>query len=324
MHSFDHLLSLTDARIASLALDKEPGGLYHPIRYALDAGGKRIRPVALLMACDLFGGDIDRAWGAAMAVEVFHNFTLLHDDIMDNTFVRRGQPSVHARWDRNTAILSGDAMLIYAYEQLMDAPAQLLRPLTRIFNKFGMEVCEGQQYDMDFERRDDVTEAEYLDMIRLKTSVLIAGAMQMGALVGGAPEAEAARLYDFGLNMGMAFQLRDDILDTYGNPATFGKKIGGDIASNKKTILLVSALASATGDDLVLLRSLLDKAGLSQDDKFDAVKSLYDKLGVKEQAERLVGEFALRARAILDGVDAAPERKAPLGQLVEMLSYRDK
>ena len=245
MYSFNELQGIFEQELRSMKWPREPRLLYEPIAYSLEEGGKRIRPVALLMACSAFRGGIDAAKPAAMAIEVFHNFTLLHDDIMDRSDMRRGKPAVHTRWNDNVAILSGDAMMIWAYRLLSQCDEAVLPQLLAVFTDVAVGVCEGQQYDMDFESRDDVTVEEYLRMIELKTAVLLAGALKIGALCGGAEPVQAELLYRFGIDLGMAFQLQDDLLDTYGDPAVFGKPVGGDILVGKKTYLLTTALKAA-------------------------------------------------------------------------------
>ena len=263
--------------VAEAHLHAEPKGLYEPINYILTLGGKRVRPLLCLLGCDLFGSPIDRAYPAALAVEFFHNFSLLHDDIMDNAPLRRGQPTVHERYNTNTAILSGDAMLVKAYEHLCRSEVQYLPTLMAVFNKMAVEVCEGQQYDMDFETTDDVSIDHYLEMIWLKTAVLLGAALQMGAIVGGATEDEAQLLYNFGVDLGVAFQLQDDLLDTYGNPETFGKQVGGDILQNKKTFLLLKTFATASDEQQSELQTWLDNKDVNQSkEKVSAVRALYD------------------------------------------------
>ncbi len=245
MFTLIQLQEFISEKIQSLNLDKEPKGLYEPISYTLVSGGKRIRPALVLAACNMFSEKIEPAIPVALAFEVFHNFTLLHDDIMDNSPIRRNKETVHEKWNQNTAILSGDAMMIEAYEFLTELPAGLLKNILKLFNKTALEVCEGQQYDMDFETKEIVSEEDYLNMIKLKTSVLIAAALKAGAICGGASDTDADLLYDFGLNIGLAFQIQDDLLDTYADTAVFGKKNGNDIITGKKTFLLINALQKA-------------------------------------------------------------------------------
>jgi len=254
----------------------EPKNLYEPIDYILKLGGKRIRPVLTLMAADIFAADFKRALPAALAVEVFHNFTLIHDDIMDAAPLRRGKATVHEKWDTNTGILSGDAMLILAYQYFENYEPVVFQKLAKLFGKTALEVCDGQQLDVDFETRNDVTIPEYINMIRLKTSVLVAAALKMGAIVAETNEANANLIYDFGLNLGLAFQLQDDYLDTFGNPETFGKQVGGDIIENKKTYLYLKALEVATEDDKGKLAYLYRKKLEDSADKISDVQRIFE------------------------------------------------
>ena len=322
MHTREELGAMIEHALQHMALPARPEGLYAPITYTLEKGGKRIRPLMLLRACDLLGGDPRAALPAATATEVFHNFTLLHDDIMDNAPTRRGKPTVHVRWSPSTAILSGDAMLIQAYRLLMQSPAATLPAVTEVFNTMALEVCEGQQYDMDFESRNDVTTDEYLRMIALKTGALIAGALRIGALIGGATEAEAATLARFGTDLGIAFQLQDDLLDTYGDPAVLGKAVGGDIACNKKTYLLASTLALAPTKTQKELALIMVDRRIDPADKFARVRAIYDALGVRELTERQVAEYFDRSLAALDSLALDAARKTPLRELALGLMNR--
>ena len=254
----------------------EPKNLYEPIDYILKLGGKRIRPVLTLMAADIFSNDFKKALPAALAVEVFHNFTLIHDDIMDAAPLRRGKATVHEKWDTNTAILSGDAMLILAYKYFENYEPFVFQKLAKLFSKTALEVCDGQQLDVDFETRNDVTIPEYINMIRLKTSVLVAAALKMGAIVAESNDENANLIYDFGLNLGLAFQLQDDYLDTFGDPETFGKQVGGDIIENKKTYLYLKALEVATEDDKGKLAYLYRKKLADSTDKISDVKRIFE------------------------------------------------
>ncbi len=325
MKDKDTLLALVEREIRHLPIDdSEPHGLYAPIRYILEDGGKRIRPLLCLMGADLYSDAPETALSAAVAVEVFHNFTLLHDDIMDNAELRRGRPTVHEKWDSNRAILSGDAMLILAYRILQDGRltygADKLPGLLEVFSRAAMEVCQGQQYDMEFETSDrDISQAEYIEMIRLKTSVLLAAALEMGAIVGGA-EAEARKaLYEFGVNLGLAFQIQDDLLDTYGDAQTFGKKIGGDIAAGKKTFLHIAAMAAASGAQREAILAPGDIA-----EKLPRVREIYDLLGVREKAEAAIGEYFARAMAALQQAHPQPERLTVLEGYAYSLMKRTK
>lgn len=324
MYSFNELQGIFGQELRSMKWPREPRLLYEPIAYSLEEGGKRIRPVALLMACSAFRGGIDAAKPAAMAIEVFHNFTLLHDDIMDRSDMRRGKPAVHTRWNDNVAILSGDAMMIWAYRLLSQCDEAVLPQLLAVFTDVAVGVCEGQQYDMDFESRDDVTVEEYLRMIELKTAVLLAGALKIGALCGGAEPVQAELLYRFGIDLGMAFQLQDDLLDTYGDPAVFGKPVGGDILVGKKTYLLTTALKAADLPTRARLLALLHDAEMASGEKIAAVRAVYDSLAVRQTAERVVASYFDEARQVLRSLRLSEERLAPLRELSDMLLNRRK
>lgn len=308
-----------ETAIQSLDWHREPYGLYAPIEYTLASGGKRLRPQLVLLGAELFGAESKKAMPAALAIEVFHNFTLLHDDVMDKAAVRRGKPTVHVRWNDNTAILSGDQMMIEAYRLLAQLPDTLLPTTLRLFNKMATEICEGQQYDMEFETRTDVTLEEYMHMIRLKTSVLLATALQIGAYIAGATVAEQQSLYNYGIHIGLAFQIQDDVLDVYGDPATFGKAIGGDILCNKKTCMLLTARETATGADLDELEQLL--AAAPSPEKIKAMTALYTRLHTREQCERLIEQHTEAALSLLDTLpaNAAAER---LRSLALSLTHR--
>lgn len=284
MKTYKDLYAQIEQEIANIAYTQQPEELYKPIEYIMQLGGKRLRPVLTLMANDMFGGETRKALKAALAIEMFHNFTLVHDDIMDNADIRRGQPTVHVKWNQTIAILSGDLMMIKATDLLCETETNDLRNLISVFNKTAAEVCEGQQWDMNFETQSNVTEQDYLKMITLKTAVLLGCALKVGALIGGANTDDANHLYEFGKNIGIAFQLQDDILDSFGEGDKVGKKIGGDIAANKKTILLIEALNSAEGDDKDELYYWL---GAKSDEKIEAVLNLYNKYNVRQKAEQL-------------------------------------
>ena len=286
---------------------KEPSKLYEPVDYILKLGGKRLRPVLTLIASELFGTDYKNALPAAMAIEVFHNFSLVHDDIMDDAPLRRGQPTVHEKWDTNTGILSGDVMLINSYEFLEGYDPKVLKELFLVFNKTLIEVCEGQQYDVDFETRTDVTIPEYLKMIEYKTSVLIGAALKMGAIVAGASEANREHVYEFGRNLGIAFQLQDDYLDAFGDPETFGKQVGGDIIENKKTFLYLKALELGTEDDSNQLFELFDHSVQASENKVAAVKELFIKTGSDEATKQEIQKFTQKAFSSLEKIDASQE-----------------
>ncbi len=301
---------------------REPRRLYEPIEYTMATGGKRLRPSLLLLACNLYKKDVMHAMPAALGIEFFHNFTLLHDDIMDRADTRRNQPTVHAKWNDNVAILSGDAMFIKAYAYLLKTQTPNYRELLEVFNSTALEVCEGQQYDMDFEDREDVSEHEYLEMIRLKTAVLLAAALKMGALAGEAPAADAEKLYSFGLNLGLGFQLQDDYLDVFGDPKVFGKKIGGDICANKKTYLLIKALELAEGDDREELKSWLEKKEFIPEEKIKAVKTLYHKLHIADITKTTIYEYHRKAMDALSQLELEKEAVKELEVLAQKLIDR--
>ena len=309
MRTIEEYIRLAEKAVGSIKLPKRPAGLYEPITYGLSNGGKRLRPALLLAACEAAGKDCTAALSQAAAIEMFHNFTLLHDDVMDNADLRRGKPTVCRKWDNNTAILSGDTMLTLATQLLVEgvAPDKAAR-LLDIFNRAAIGVYEGQQYDMEFESRNDVTEEEYIDMIRLKTSVLLGCAAQLGAEIGDAEEQQGMALYGFAMNLGIAFQLQDDWLDVYGDPAVFGKATGGDIMNNKKTFLLIKAMEIAEGNDKKNLQYWLDIKDADPEKKISAVTAIYDSLGIgdicrksveKHNAEalRCLGKSGLTAEA---------------------------
>jgi len=302
--------------------ESSPKGLYKPVSYTLDMGGKRLRPLLVLMAANLFADITEQALPAATAIEVFHNFTLLHDDLMDNASVRRGKPTVHLKFNPNTAILSGDAMLILAYEYLAQSSSDSLPELLKLFSRTALEVCEGQQFDMDFESRQDVTVDEYIEMIRLKTAVLIAAALKLGAIIGGAPEKQAKLLYDFGINIGLAFQLQDDWLDVYGDPNVFGKKIGGDILSNKKTFLLLKTMEKLQGEKKEQLQNWITKEAFLPEEKIEAVTQLYNDALVNEEAQKLMRHYHNEALKCLADLDVAEINKKDLVELADQVMSR--
>ena len=323
MYSFNELQGIFEQELRSMKWPREPRLLYEPIAYSLEEGGKRIRPVALLMACSAFRGGIDAAKPAAMAIEVFHNFTLLHDDIMDNAAMRRGNPSVFAKWGQNVAILSGDAMLISAYRLLSEYPPQVLPQILARFNTMAIEVCEGQQYDMDFETRESVSVEEYLHMIELKTSALLSGATVIGAIIGGAGEEDCQRLYRFATELGLAFQLQDDLLDSYGDER-LGKAIGGDILEGKKTYLMVMALSKASAAEHRILTSTYSDPILSDQQKIARVREVFDKLGVARLTEQQINHRFERALNILDTLSVQSEGTARLREYAGSLIGRNK
>ena len=307
-------------------INGEPLELYSPINYILSLGGKRVRPLMLLMSYNLFNKDLETAFPLAQAIEVFHNFTLLHDDIMDKAPLRRGKETVHEKWDENTAILSGDAMLISAYRLFENLPAEMLKSVFPVFNRVAIEVCEGQQYDMNFETRDDVTIAEYINMITLKTSVLLGGAMKIGALAGNSSIEDANNLYEFGKNLGISFQLQDDYLDLYGDPKKFGKRIGGDVVANKKTFLTLKAFKKADGNDLEQLNSLFSETELSislEEEKINTVRNIFNKLGVVNDMKSEITNYYKLALNSLEKVNIESENKLGLKIFAEKLIQRD-
>ncbi|MDZ7881168.1 MAG: polyprenyl synthetase family protein [Saprospiraceae bacterium] len=304
----------------------EPKELYEPVNYILGIGGKRLRPLLALMGCELFSKNINRALPIAMAVEVFHNFTLLHDDIMDDAPLRRGKPTVHVKYNINTGILSGDVMLILAYHflQSTEGSVTMTHKLWAIFNKMAREVCDGQQMDMNFESRNDVTLSEYIKMIELKTSVLIAAAFEMGAVAGGASLKQAAPLYEFGKNVGIAFQIQDDLLDTFGDPATFGKKVGGDIVQNKKTFLVLKTFELANSAQKTALTILMATPTHDELAKITAVRTIFEALNVQQHAERAMDDYLQLAFAALDETTLSGAKKTYLKEWANELNMRRK
>ena len=317
------LLEMFERHISQLSLPDDPSMLYNPIRYALEEGGKRMRPVLTLMAYNLYADDVERALPAAMAVEIFHNFTLLHDDIMDNAAMRRGRPSVYAKWGNNVAILSGDVMLIEAYKQLQGIADNHLPQVLARFNTMSSQVCEGQQYDMDFESRQKVTVVEYMNMIELKTAALLSGSMTIGAILAGASESDVNKLYRAATEVGLAFQLQDDLLDSYGDER-LGKKIGGDILEGKKTYLMIISLSHATEQQREVLRTTHLREDLTDEQKIATVKAIYDELGAPAMTEQQINLRISRAVSILDTLDVPAERTACLREYFESLVGRRK
>lgn len=323
MQTNDQLLAIFENYLAQLSLPQEPELLYNPIEYSLAGGGKRLRPLLLLLSCEAFSDSHKAALDAAAAVEVFHNFTLLHDDIMDHSPMRRGKPSVAARWGENVAILSGDAMLITAYRLLCGTPAPMLGRVMEVFNTMAVGVCEGQQYDMDFETRQKVSVVEYMRMIELKTSVLLAGSAMIGALIGGASESDARKLYKYAIELGLAFQLQDDLLDSYGDER-LGKPIGGDILEGKKTFLMITAMSHASEEEREVLRNTHLDPTLSREEKIARVRAVYDKLEIPHLTEQQIALRFERALAQLTTLDLPEERTAGLREFAESLMGRKK
>ncbi|MFA6126466.1 MAG: polyprenyl synthetase family protein [Bacteroidales bacterium] len=322
MKNIDDLQAMIDEEIRTQYRILEPNELYEPIWYTLSNGGKRLRPVFVLMGCQLFSDQLKKAVLPALGIEMFHNFTLLHDDIMDKAFMRRNLPTVHIKWDVNRAILSGDALAIQSNIFIASCDKEVLPDVLRVFNTTALQVCEGQQYDLNFERREEVSVPEYLNMIRLKTAVLIAGSLEIGALIGGADVHWASRVYELGDMIGMAFQLQDDFLDTFGNPVTFGKNIGGDILTNKKTYLLIKARELANPQQLSVLKHFYGSEDFDHQEKIGAVKKVFHDLGIDKITIEMVHEFSNKALKILSEIPGDPERKVELEKFTRNLMDR--
>ena len=323
MLAFENILQRIKSEISQLQFTNPPKSLYEPIEYILSLGGKRIRPALTLMACNIYNNSIENAIKPALGLEVFHNFTLLHDDLMDQADKRRNRPTVHKVWNANTAILSGDAMMIYAYQLIAEAPSKKLSEVINLFSKTALEICEGQQLDMEFETRDDVTVAEYIEMIRLKTAVLLACSLKLGAIIGGASEKDASLLYDFGIQIGLAFQLQDDLLDVYGNPETFGKNIGGDILCNKKTFLLTNAYKLANTNQLDELNRWMNSREFIASEKISAITQLYDKMGIRKLTEKKIQDFFAKGMEALESISTESSKKVILKEVANNLMFRE-
>jgi geranylgeranyl diphosphate synthase type II len=322
MHNISQYQDFFISYLKNQSIQKEPKNLYEPIEYILGLGGKRMRPVLTLMASEVFDADYKVALPAAMAVEVFHNFSLVHDDIMDDAPLRRGEETVHEKWNINTGILSGDAMLILAYQYFEQYEPTVFRDLAKLFSKTALEVCEGQQWDVDFEERNDVTIPEYLKMIEYKTAVLVAAAMKMGAIVAKTSEKEADLIYDFGLNLGLAFQLQDDYLDAFGDPKTFGKQVGGDIIENKKTYLYLKAIEFSSDEKATELKQLF---GLQLDDnseKIETAKAIFNDSGASKATQEAIEMYTFKAFETLEKMDINAEKKNILKAFGENLMGR--
>lgn len=322
MTSLDEFREEFVSYLSNTISTKEPKNLYEPISYILTLGGKRLRPILTLMTCELFEAPFQKAMNAALAVELFHNFSLIHDDIMDKAPLRRGKETVHEKWDVNTGILSGDAMLILAYQLFENYEAKTFQQLAKLFSKTALQVCEGQQYDVDFEERDTVTVAEYLHMINYKTAVLVGAAMEMGAIVAGASEKSQIAIYEFGRNLGIAFQLQDDYLDVFGDPKTFGKQVGGDIISNKKTYLFLTALSDSSAEDSKELEHLYSIQPKNPEEKIEAVKRLFIHSGAEEKTKQKISYFTEIAIQILQDLDISEAGKKQLTAFANQLIYR--
>ena len=323
MRTISEYQDLISRHFESIKYQKEPNNLYEPIRYILSLGGKRLRPVLTLMATEVFDLDCQKALAAATAVEVFHNFSLIHDDIMDDAPLRRGNETVHEKWNINTGILSGDAMLILAYQYFEAYEPKIFQELAKLFSKTALEVCEGQQYDVDFETRDDVTIPEYLKMIEYKTAVLVAAAMKMGAIVAETTEENKNLIYDFGLNLGLAFQLHDDYLDAFGNPETFGKQVGGDIIENKKTYLYLKAMEFASANEKEQLLHLFSFQSSENTDKINSVKGIFNQTGASAATQKAIENFTFKALETLAKMNIGNDKKAILKAFAENLMSRN-
>lgn len=318
------ILHLVNDKLEHLPYNRQPESLYEPVKYVLSLGGKRIRPVLMLLGYNLWKENPEDILMPACGIETYHNYTLLHDDLMDNADVRRGQPTVHRRWDANKAILSGDSMLVLAYQRVAEVPADKLRAVLDLFTVTALEIGEGQEYDMSFETRNDVTEDEYIEMIRLKTSVLLACALKIGALLADAPQEDADRLYRFGEQVGLAFQLQDDLLDVYGDPKVFGKAIGGDITSNKKTYMLINAVNRANDKQRKELERWIGATQFDRQEKVAAVTRLYDEIGIRQLCEEKINYYFEQARQTLAEVNVPEACKQNLRLYMEELLHRNK
>jgi len=318
------LLELINLNLESMELPENPPELYEPIRYMLDLGGKRFRPLLALLSYGLFKPDQRQIVAIANAIEIFHNFTLMHDDIMDNAPLRRGKPSVHEKWDQRIGILSGDVMLVKAYQRLQRVESDKIHQVLKAFNRCAAEVCEGQQLDMNFESSQQVSESDYLEMIRLKTAVLVGFSMELGAILADAPENHQRLLKEFGMNIGLGFQLKDDLLDVYGDQAKFGKVVGGDIISNKKTYLLIKALEMAKGSISKNLENWLEKVEFQKSEKVTAVTEIYNHLNIKDLAQKKMSHYFQIAFDSLEQVELDQERLAELKTYTEFLIHRDR
>ena len=323
MQSISYYQEIISSHFETLSLQKEPKNLYEPIEYILSLGGKRLRPVLTLLTSEIFDVECKKALDAATAVEVFHNFSLIHDDIMDDAPLRRGNETVHEKWNINTGILSGDAMLILAYQFFENYEPKTFRELAKLFSKTALEVCEGQQYDVDFETRDDVSIPEYLKMIEYKTAVLVGAAMKMGAIVAETSEENKNLIYDFGLNLGIAFQLQDDYLDAFGNPETFGKQVGGDIIENKKTYLYLKAIEFAKPEVKEQLLHLFSIQPNDNTDKIASVKEIFNQTGASEATQKAIQDYTFKAFETLEEMQISADKKTVLKAFGEKLMNRN-
>ena len=324
MKTSEEILKLVNDYLAQLPYNREPQSLYEPIKYVLSMGGKRVRPVLMLLAYNMYKENPESILSSACALETYHNYTLLHDDLMDNADLRRGHETVHRKWDANTAILSGDSMLVLAYERMAQCPKEKLAEVLHLFTETALEIGEGQQYDMEFENRSDVTEAEYIEMIRLKTSVLLACAVKMGAILADASAEDAENMYKFGEQIGLAFQLQDDFLDVYGDPAVFGKAIGGDITSNKKTFMLINAFNHATPEQRDELTRWITAEQFDASEKIAAVTRLYNEIGIDRMAKEKIEYYFAQSTQYLARVNVPEERKQELIAYTHEMMKREK
>lgn len=322
MINADQILKLVNDYLVQLPYDRRPASLYEPIRYVLSMGGKRIRPVLMLLSYNLFKEDPETILMPACALETYHNYTLLHDDLMDNADLRRGHETVHKKWNANTAILSGDSMLVLAYQRMQQCSSDKMAEVLALFTETALEIGEGQEYDMAFEHRDDVSEEEYIEMIRLKTSVLLACALKIGAILAGASKEDADNLYRFGEQIGLAFQLQDDFLDVYGDTRVFGKAIGGDITSNKKTFMLINALNHANDDQRRQLEHWISATEFDRDEKVAAVTRLYNEIGIDRMAQDKIAYYFEQSRKYLQAVSVDESRKAELAAYAQRMMNR--
>ena len=323
MKGYEELFSYFETNLKKQAFDNEPNELYAPIQYTLALGGKRIRPVLTLMACELFGGQIEKALPQAIAIELFHNFTLIHDDIMDNAPLRRGKETVFKKWNNNIAILSGDTLFALAYQYVQQADTDILPVTLSVFNKTAIEVCEGQQFDLNFETKNDLSVGQYTEMIKLKTAVLFGASLKIGALIGGANSEDAENLYAFGLNIGLGFQLKDDLLDTFGDEKIFGKKTGVDIISNKKTFLYLKALEIADGETRKKLIDFYNNS-VNQEEKFKEVKAIFARLKIDQLALEKIDEYCNTGKESLNKISLDTEKKERLLAIAHRMIDREK
>lgn len=322
-YTFEQLVDLVSVEIGKLTFKSAPSRLYNPIEYTLNQGGKRLRPILSLISCQMFGGNVKESLIPAVSLEMFHNFTLIHDDIMDKAPIRRGKETVYKRWNENVAILSGDTLFAMAYDHLMNYPKEHLRDLIKLLNQTAIGVCEGQQMDMDFETQSNVTIEEYIEMIRLKTAILIGACLKAGAITADASLEHQQKIYNYGENIGLAFQLMDDLLDVFGDVSKFGKTNGGDIRENKKTFLYLKSLELAKGEDLKTLQHYFSHTDFEVKEKFEAVKSIYEKLNLKEITEAVMDDYFDRAQEYMSSIDLPAEDKKLLVSMTESIMQRD-